>query len=161
NSGPVLLPGRASQSRLLLVVAGLDADLRMPPEGKPRLTAPEIGRLRAWIDQGAKWPAVPTVGVRTSSSSSHWAFQPMPRRAAPRVLHSAWPGGGLDAFVLARQESAGIPPSPEADRVTLIRRLSLDLLGLPPTPEEVDAFVADAQPDAYERLVDRLLASPH
>jgi hypothetical protein len=160
NSGPVIKPGDANNSRLLHLVAGLDPDLRMPPRG-PALTAVEIGRLRAWIDQGAKWPREPATAAGAGQKSRHWAFLPPQRRPAPRVADRNWVRNDIDAFVLARLEAEKVAPSPEADRATLIRRLSLDLLGLPPTPQEVAAFLADTQPDAYARLVDRLLASPH
>jgi hypothetical protein len=160
NSGAVIQPGDGSHSRLLHLVAGLDPDLHMPPRG-PALTADEIGRLRAWIDQGAKWPKESVTTTSPRSKASHWAFQPPRRWPAPRVANRPWVRNDLDAFVLARLEAEKITPSAEADRVTLIRRLSLDLLGLPPTPQEVDEFLQDTRPDAYERLVDRLLASPH
>jgi hypothetical protein len=158
DSGPVLKPGDAVNSRLLHVVAGLDPDTKMPPRGKP-LTAAEVGRLRAWIDQGAKWPA--DAALKVAPRTRHWAFLPVRRPPVPRVSQAAWPRNAIDGFILARLEKEKIRPSPEADKVTLIRRLSLDLLGLPPTPREVEAFVRDGRPGAYERLVDRLLASPH
>jgi hypothetical protein len=160
NSGIVLKPGNAAASRLLLVVSGLDPDLKMPPGGKAPLTAEEVGRLRAWIDQGATWGRATSVGAR-SPTSTHWAFQPVRRPPLPQVQNTTWIRNGIDAFVLARLEAEHIAPSPEADRVTLLRRLSFDLRGLPPTLAEVDAFVQDTSPDAYEQLVDRLLASPH
>jgi cytochrome c553 len=115
----------------------------MPPVGAP-LTADEIGKIKAWIDAGAKFPA-------TVVKSTHWAFQPIQRPAH----------GSIDALILERLARENIAPSPEADRRTLIRRVSLDLTGLPPTPREVEEFIADTRPDAYEKLVDRLLASPH
>jgi hypothetical protein len=129
----------------------------MPPRGNP-LPAANIGKLRAWIDQGAKWP---DQGGRVSHKSKHWAFIVPKRPAIPRVTRPDWLRNEIDAFVLARLDRAKIKPSPEADKVALVRRLSLDLLGLPPTPQEVHAFVRDDRPGAYDRLVDRLLASPH
>jgi hypothetical protein len=161
NSGAVVKPGDAAHSRLFQLVAGLDPDLKMPPKGD-RLSTAEINRLRAWIDQGASWPKalVLTTGA-SESPRTHWAYQPIRHPAVPAVTHPEWVRNPIDAFVLARLEKEKITPSEEADRVPLIRRLSLDLLGLPPTPSEVDAFLHDARPDAYERLVDRLLASPH
>jgi hypothetical protein len=169
NSGAILKSGDAPGSRLLVVVAGLDPEMKMPPAGKPGLSTDEVGHLRAWIEQGAKWPAA---GTTTTGpvKSSHWAFQPIREQALPALTQTALPAltqpgspvrNGIDRFVLARLEKEKIAPAPEADRVTLIRRLSLDLLGLPPSPAEVDAFLADSSPEAYERLVDRLLASPH
>jgi mono/diheme cytochrome c family protein len=159
NSGPVLVPGKAASSRLLHVVAGLDPDTPMPPRGKAPLSAAEVGKLRAWIDQGAVWPERPTAGKPITSG--HWAFQPIRRPEPPRVRQAGWVRNPIDAFILARLEKEGIAPSPQADRVTLLRRLKFDLLGLPPTPQEVEAFGKDSAPGAYERLVDRLLASPH
>jgi hypothetical protein len=161
NAGAVLRPGDAAGSRLLRVVAGLDPDLTMPPQGKPPLTAEEVGRLRAWVEQGAKWGKAAAAAAARAASSTHWAFQPVRRPPTPRVGNTSWVRNEIDAFVLARLEAEHITLSPEADRVTLIRRLSFDLLGLPPTPQEVDDFVNDPRPDAYENLVDRLLASPH
>jgi hypothetical protein len=161
NTGVVIRPGDSQGSRLFQAIAGLDPDLKMPPEGKTPLTTEEIGHIRAWIEQGAKWPKASGPVAGATVQSSHWAFQPVQRRAAPGVANRAWVRNDLDAFVLARLEAEKIAPSPEADRVTLIRRLSLDLLGLPPTPQEVSNFVLDEAPDAYEKLVDRLLSSPH
>jgi hypothetical protein len=161
NSGPVLQPGDAGRSRLLLAVAGLDPDLKMPPQGKAPLTAEEVGRLRAWVEQGVKWGKPGAAAAARAASSTHWAFQPVRRPPSPRVENTTWVRNEIDAFVLARLEAEHIAPSSEADRATLIRRLSFDLLGLPPTPQEVDDFVNDPRPDAYEELVDRLLASPH
>jgi hypothetical protein len=161
NAGAVIRPGDAAASRLLLVVAGLNADLKMPPEGKAPLTAEEVGRLRAWVEQGAKGGKPAAAAAARAASSTQWAFQPVRRPMPPPVANPSWVRNEIDAFVLARLEAEHIAPSPEADRVTLIRRLSFDLLGLPPDPREVDDFVHDARPDAYERLVDRLLGSPH
>ena len=106
-------------------------------------------------------PADAAPARSSDAAPAHWAFRPVERPAVPASRDTAWPRNAIDQFVLARLEQERLMPSPEADRVTLIRRLSLDLIGLPPTIEEVDAFVADAAPDAYERLVERLLESPH
>jgi mono/diheme cytochrome c family protein len=160
NSGPAILPGNASRSRLVKAVTGADDVALMPPK-KPRLTAAQIARLKTWIDQGAKAPAQEAGAQPGESRSKHWAFQPPVRPKEPPVKNESWVRNPIDRFILARLEKEGITPSPEADRVTLIRRVSLDLLGLPPAVEEVDAFLADRRPDAYERLVDRLLQSPH
>jgi Protein of unknown function (DUF1553)/Protein of unknown function (DUF1549)/Planctomycete cytochrome C len=157
DSGPAFLPGKSGESRLIGYVTGVnDDEIIMPPEGQ-RLSRDEIGRLRAWIDQGATWPA----GSDAKRGSDHWSFQPLKHVEPPAVKHGDWVRNGIDAFVLAKLEQLGLSPSPEADRATLIRRLSMDLLGLPPSPGEVADFVADTRPDAYERLVERLLASPH
>ena len=138
----------------------------MPPVGD-KLTAREIGLLRAWIDQGVGWPEEKGTEVAAQPSAardeklSHWSFQPLRQVTPPPVRNQAWVRSPVDQFVLARLESEGIEPSPEADKVTLLRRLSLDLTGLPPTPGEVADFLTDNRPDAYERKVDRLLESPH
>ena len=143
DRGLAFKPGDAAHSRLILAVSGMDPDLKMPPADKPPLTAEQIGVLRAWIDQGAKWPKDETVAGSAAAHSDHWAFQPPKRPAPPDVTDKNWCRNDIDRFVLARLEREKIAPSPEADRVTLIRRLSLDLLGLPPSPKEVDDFVAD------------------
>jgi len=130
------------------------------PFQRTLLTPDQIALLKAWIDQGAEAPASeqPDDG---NGPSTHWAFLPPVRPSLPEVKDKHWVRNEIDRFILARLEKEGLRPSPEADRVTLIRRVSLDLLGLPPTLQEVDAFLADTRPDAYERLVDRLLKSPH
>ena len=135
----------------------------MPPVGEP-LTSEQIVKIRAWIDQGATVPqAAGTASSQavTNPKTNHWAFQPVRRPAPAGVRNRAWVRNPIDQFVLAKLEAEGVEPSPEAGRVTLIRRLSLDLIGLPPSPSEVAEFVSDNRPDAYERQVDRLLASPH
>lgn len=157
NSGPVVSPGDL-KSRLLVVVSGGDPELKMPPTG-PALTVAEIKLLKTWIEQGAKWPRT-AAGTSTVVASKHWAFQP-PRRTSPSANDSGWIRNPIDAFILCRLEAQAIKPSPDADRTTLIRRLYLDLLGLPPEPSRVMAFVGDTRPDAYELLVEELLASPH
>jgi hypothetical protein len=153
----VIVPGKGEQSPLLQRVAGLDPDTKMPPTGAP-LTARQVGLLRAWIDQGATWPDAADAGVR--DQTRHWAFAPLTRPAVPAVKRPGWVRTPIDAFVLARLEAQGLTPSPPADRRTLLRRVTFDLTGLPPTPEDVDAFLADRSPDAYDKVVDRLLASP-
>ncbi|HUQ94257.1 MAG TPA: PSD1 and planctomycete cytochrome C domain-containing protein [Bryobacteraceae bacterium] len=163
DSGAVILPGKSAESRLIRLVAGLEDKKVMPPAG-PRLTPAEVGLLRAWVDQGAKWPDAPQTAAGAAGGKarpSHWAFQPVSRPQPPSVRSAAWARNPIDRFVLARLEREGIEPSAEADRRTLIRRVSFDLTGLPPTPAEVDAFLRDNRPDAYERLVDRLLESQH
>lgn len=159
NSGPALEPGKSAASRLIRYVAGVDEETIMPPSGK-RLTPAEVGLLRAWIDQGAAWSGGAD-SAHASPVSDHWSFRPIARPALPEVKNVSWVRSPIDRFILARLEKENLQPSKEADRVTLLRRLSLDLLGLPPTVAEVDSFLADTRPDGYERLVDRLLASPH
>ena len=165
-SGVVIKPGNSADSKLIHLVAGLKEGLVMPMTGE-RLTPEQVGLLRAWIDQGAHWLEQATAAEAARSQEKvrhkhpHWAFNPPQRPAIPKVENQAWVKNPIDAFVLARLEAEGMEHSPEADRITLIRRVSLDLTGLPPTPTEVDRFLTDARPDAYERLVDRLLESPH
>jgi len=158
NRGPAVEPGKPDSSRLIQAVE-YRGDLMMPPTGK--LEADQISDLRHWIELGAPWTE-PRIGKSNQQAAAkHWAFQAVQRFREPLVNNTAWVSNPIDSFVLARLEKESLSPSPEADKVTLIRRLSLDLLGLPPEPEEVDAFVSDSRPDAYERLVERLLASPH
>ncbi len=154
DSGPWFVAGQSAQSEIIRRVSAT-GDERMPPPGpQSKALAPDqVAKLAAWIDAGAHWP-------ETKGTSSHWAFQPIVRPTLPEVQQVDWPRGAIDRFVLAKLEARGLTPSPEADRYTLIKRLYYDLLGLPPTIDEVDAFVSDTSPDAYARLVDRLLDSP-
>ncbi len=155
---PAIVPGDSAASPLIRLVAGLGPDTRMPAKGDP-LTPEQIGLLRGWIDQGAKWPA--NAPAEADPIRSHWAFRPVERPAVPLPATGAPPGGNpIDAFIRDRLAADRLAPSPEADRTTLIRRLHLVMLGLPPTPEDVSAFVADPRPDAYARLVDRVLEDP-
>ena len=138
--------------------------LEMPPRGK--LPDKEIKILEQWVNSGAPWPAgldlaKTTIGQITEEDRAYWAYQPPARVQVPQVQNKSWVASPIDAFIAAGLETAKLAPAPQADRRTLIRRLSYDLTGLPPTPEEVDAFVADQDPAAYEKLVDKLLASPH
>ncbi|HTU92942.1 MAG TPA: PSD1 and planctomycete cytochrome C domain-containing protein [Gemmataceae bacterium] len=167
NSGPALVPAKSGASRLILAInGGNDEVAAMPPKG-PRLSKHEISLLRAWIDGGAPIPANEIADqVRSHSESSnekgkHWAFQPIQRPSLPNVKSPHWCRNAIDRFVLARLEKQGIAPAPEADRVTLLRRVYLDLIGLPPSPKDIEDFLSDKRPDAYERVVERLLASPH
>jgi hypothetical protein len=158
---PLAKSGHAGDSRLIQLVAGAVPEKVMPKEG-PRLSAAQIGVLRAWIDQGLAWddkllPAEPT-------GSDHWSFQPIRRPAVPKVPRPGWLRTPVDVFIAAKHDALGLVPASEAEPRTLIRRLSLDLIGLPPSPDEVDSFVQAAALDpqaALEQLVDRLLASPH
>ena len=155
---PNIRPGLSAASPLIHFVAGLDEDMLMPSDGE-RLTAEQIGVLRAWIDQGAVWPEDGKSAEEPEPWRKHWSFQPLQRPAVPVVA-----GGNarhpVDAFVQAKLAEHGLAPSPPADPRALIRRVHFDLIGLPPAPDEVDAFAVDRSPDAYARLVDRLLASP-
>jgi mono/diheme cytochrome c family protein len=143
-----IVPGDLAKSELYRRITATDESERMPPVKSGRkLNARQIDLLRRWIEQGAKW-------------QKHWAFLPPVRPPLPAVTNTAWVRNAIDSFILARLESEGLGPSPEAERTTLLRRATLDLTGLPPTPAEVDAFLADNSPDAYEKVVDRLLSSP-
>jgi len=149
DGGFAIVPGNSADSQLIERITSDDDALRMPPEdSNKKLTADQIKLLKQWIDAGAEW-------------DKHWALVPPHRSQPPTVSKPDWPRNAIDQFILARLDAEGLSPSPQADRVTLIRRLSFDLIGLPPTIAEVEAFVGDKRPDAYERLVDRLLASPH
>ena len=168
NSGALLDPGKSSNSRLVDYLTGRKSPLnpkgiKMPMGGQP-LTDAELGIIRAWIDKGAEWPAPAGASAKTLSQNGKplpWSFQPIRRPAVPTVRNQKWVLNPIDAFVLSRLEGGNVEPSAEAGRATLIRRVSLDLTGLLPAPAEVKDFVADTRPDAYDRLVDRLLASPH
>ncbi len=153
----VLSPGKGDASLLLRMVAGLEEKRVMPPVGA-RLTAAEIAKLREWIDDGAVWPKANSAAA---VKRKHWSFQPVARLAPPATRNQTWPRNEIDRFVLARLDREGWEPSPEAAKTTLIRRVSLDLTGLPPSPREVAEFLSDNRADAYERLVDRLLDSQH
>lgn len=160
DHGPIIVPGKSAASRVIVLVSSTDPDSVMPPRGE-RLTADQIGLLRGWIDQGAVWPASANVARATTSKRNHWAFKAPVRPAVPAVDRKKWPRNPIDHFILARLEQEKLNPSPEADKLTLLRRVTLDLTGLPPTPKEIDAFLADKAPGAYERVVERLLDSPH
>jgi len=161
---PAVVVGKSAESRLIQVVAGLDKKISMPPDGA-RLKSAEIQTLRSWIDQGAQWTALTSDKPQASAhepaapSADFWSFKPV--RASIPPASSRWGTGAIDGFVLAKLQTAGLEPSPPADRRSLIRRLYLDVLGLPPTPAEIAAFVADNDPLAWRRLVDRVLANPH
>ena len=187
---PAIVPGKAADSYLLHLVQGREAGKWMPPDEKERLTKPEIALLASWIDQGAPWPALPgetadtvtkkpgkpsqpapgtSPGGRPSedagddlgrTTSEHWSFQPVRRAAAP-PLANAWGGNGIDAHVGRTLQIRGIVPNPPASRADLIRRIYLDLLGLPPSPDDVERFLADDSPAAVANLIERVLASPH
>jgi hypothetical protein len=144
----VLIPGDSAKSRLFRRISVHQPAAKMPPPASGKsLNESQIARIAKWIDQGAKW-------------EQHWAYEPPVRSEPPAVKYKAWPRNEIDRFILARLERERLNPSPQADRSTLLRRVSYDLTGLPPTPAEVDAFLADKSRNAYEKQVDRLLASP-
>jgi hypothetical protein len=152
DTGPGIVPGKDG-GEVLRRVASSHEKVRMPP-GEP-LGHAEVATLRTWVAHGAPWP---DELAGKEPAEGHWAFRPLKRPAVPDVLDARTP---IDRFVLAKLREAGLPPSPPADKRTLVRRLHLDLAGLPPTPDEVKRFLDDHAADAYEKLVDRLLASPH
>jgi hypothetical protein len=161
DNGPVVELANLPASRLLKAIGYEDDDLQMPPKEQGKLPAEAIAALGKWIATGAFWPASESAADSSAEDKTHWAFQPIRRREIPSVRDAAWPRSPLDNFVLAKLEGQGMAPAPPADRVTLIRRATFDLVGLPPSEEEIAAFVADPAPDAFARVVDRLLDSPH
>jgi hypothetical protein len=149
DGSPPIAPGRPETSQVIARISSQDEDERMPPADRGRALSPsEIDTIRRWIAQGAEY-------------TEHWAFLPPRRPPLPAVRNRSWAKTPIDRFILAKLEQENLQPAPRASRVTLLRRASLDLLGLPPTPAEIEAFAADRSPDAYGRLVGRLLASPH
>jgi mono/diheme cytochrome c family protein len=148
HGGFAVVPGKPGDSEMISRISSDDPEEKMPPPKTRKTLKPEqIALLKQWVEQGAPW-------------AEHWAFVAPKKPELPKVRNPMWERNPIDAFILARLDAAGLAPSPEADRTTLIRRVTLDLTGLPPTPEEVDAFLADPSPDAYEKVVDRLLQSP-
>jgi mono/diheme cytochrome c family protein len=160
-SGPVINPGDSAASKLIDRIASKNEGFRMPPAGEP-LSPQQVALMKAWIDHGAEWPERALAPQRSEDEKrSHWSFRAPRQSDPPAVRAQDWPRNPIDHFVLARLESEGIEPAAEAGPMKLIRRVSLDLTGLPPSPEEVDRFAEQAAPGAYEDLVDRLLDSPH
>ncbi|MBI2679436.1 MAG: PSD1 domain-containing protein [Candidatus Solibacter usitatus] len=165
NSGPAIVPGKAEESLLIKAVAQTHERFKMPPSGK--LKDEEIADLKAWIGAGAVWPETkPTQAaapgkqyVIKPEQRAFWSFQPVKKSAPPQVKDKAWARTPIDAFILAKLEEKGLKPARPADKRTLIRRATFDLIGLPPKPEDVDAFLKDNSPDAFRKVVDRLLGS--
>jgi mono/diheme cytochrome c family protein len=163
NTGPAIAPGKSSDSLLFKAVTAAAGVKAMPPQAKNRLSPQQIALVKEWIDSGAKAPATETVDAGPVGKTNHWAFQPVRRVAppTPSAGDGAWARNPIDQFILAKLHEAGLKPSPQADRVTLLRRVSLDLTGLPPTPEEIEAALSEPSDQWYEKVVDRLLNSPH
>ncbi len=157
DAGAAIVPGKPKESLLIRAVRHEDEDLKMPKEGK--LTERQIADLVRWVEMGAPFPQAQKTGARTRDPN-HWAFQPPADVAVPAVKDLAWPQSVMDRFILAKIEEAGLSPAARADKRTLIRRVTFDLTGLPPTPAEIDAYLADESNDAFARVVDRLLESP-
>jgi hypothetical protein len=164
SGGVAVTPGKIDESELIRRLETPDVAERMPLDAPP-LTKEKIEILRAWIKEGAKWPessqAVRTTGSVTAEDRQHWAYLPLRSVPLPAVTDAAWERTSVDRFVSSALAARKLPPNPPASREGLIRRIYFDLVGLPPEPEEVESFSAGQSPDAYERLVDRLLASPH
>ncbi|MCA8998241.1 MAG: PSD1 domain-containing protein [Planctomycetaceae bacterium] len=166
DTGPAVVPGDVTQGQLLSAIAYDPDSYQMPPDGK--LSDGEIAVLKKWVEMGAPWPGEETSATETMTKAfnlderaEHWSFQPLMHEGLPEVDHPQWCRSPIDRFVLRKLEQASLPPGEEADRQTWIRRAYFDVIGLPPSPEEVRAFVHDQRPDAYERVVNRLLSSPH
>ena len=166
DSGPAAIPGKPAESSLIDAIQYVN-EPRMPPQGK--LTPAEITILTMWVERGLPWPASATTSSSvpgkalwriTDEQRKHWSFQPLRSVVLPTVKDPSWSQSEIDRWLLAGLESKGLKPAPAADKRTLIRRATFDLIGLPPTPTEVKAFLADTSPDAFGKLVDRLLASP-
>ena len=161
ESGPAIVPGEPEKSLLIKAVRYTDPDLQMPPKGQ-KLSDDQIADLVAWVKLGAPDPRLTSAGQKDwkDSGKSHWSWQPLKKPAVPEVKDAAWPKTPVDNFILAKLEEKDLKPNPPADKRTLIRRASFDLIGLPPTPEEVEDFLKDESPDAFPKVVDRLLALP-
>ena len=167
ETGPAIVPGNPDRSRLIAAVNYDAGGLQMPPPGK--LKQDDIAALTAWVTMGASWPndqstvsaTTGTNGINLQERAKHWSLQPIAKQTPPAVKRESWPNTTIDRFILARLERAGLSPASAADKRTLLRRVTYGLIGLPPTPDETEAFLSDDAPDAYERVVDRLLASPH
>ncbi|MGH9723008.1 MAG: PSD1 and planctomycete cytochrome C domain-containing protein [Bryobacteraceae bacterium] len=164
SRGTAVRPGDADASLLYRAISYRDPMLKMPPSGK--LPDAVIADFRQWIEQGAgdprtEAPGPPQPAINWDRARLHWSFQPCKPVVSPKVRNIAWPRSPIDAFVLARLEEANLSPAAPAGRATLLRRASFGLTGLPPTPEELDAFLKDTSPAAFDKVVDRLLASPH
>ena len=155
--GPVVVKGKADQSLFIKAIRQV-GDTKMPPKGK--LSERAIADLAAWVNMGAPWPKDGSQTVADENWKTHWAFQPVRKPELPAVKDFSWPATALDRFILASLEKKGIKPNPPADRRTLIRRATYDLIGLPPSADEIAAFEADSSPEAFARVVDRLLSSP-
>ncbi len=157
KNGPVVEPGKPEESPLLDMVSGDPPE--MPQKDKP-LSKDQVEGLRRWIEQGARWPEDLALRDRRFDGEAWWAFRPLTRPTLPAVRDRRWVRTPIDGFILGQLEDRRLRPGPEADRRPLIRRVTFDLHGLPPTPDEIDRFLGDGAPDAYEKVVDRLLASP-
>jgi hypothetical protein len=167
DTGPAIVPGNPEKSLLIKAVHYTDKDLQMPPNDR-QLAPEQIHDLETWVKMGAPDPRLAPdpsehkYAVDFDKAKKHWSFQPIAKPSVPRVNDPQhWAQTPVDNFILATLQAKGLTPSPQADKVTLIRRATFDLIGLPPTPKEVDEFLADNSTNAFTKVVDRLLASPH
>ncbi len=158
DTGAAIVPGKPEESLLIRAVRHVDEDLKMPPESK--LTDRQIADLVKWVERGAVFPQATATSKQRSRDPNHWAFQPRTKVEEPAVRGTGWVRTTIDRFILKKLEEAEIAPAADADRQSILRRVTFDLTGLPPTPAEVEKFLADDRPEAYAELVDRLLASP-
>ena len=165
DTGPAVVAGQPTKSRLIQAVRYTSDDLKMPPKG--RLKGSEVADLEAWVKAGAVWPETaaaatkPRAGELFTEEQKHfWAFQPVTDPPVPAVRDTGWVRSPIDAFILAKLEAKGLRPAAPADQYALLRRVTFDLTGLPPTPAEIEAFINDNSPRAFEKVVDRLLKSP-
>src|SRR5260370_325661 len=158
ETSQIVVKGKADKSLLIRAIRQT-GDIKMPPNGK--LSERAIADLTAWVNIGAPWPKDGSQIVQPESWKSHWAFQPVRKPEMPALKDGAWPASPIDRFIRSGLEKKGLQPNPAANRRTLIRRASFDLIGVPPSAEDISAFEADASPNAFAKVVDRLLASPH
>jgi mono/diheme cytochrome c family protein len=167
TDGPVIVPGHPEESVLIQAILKKDVRFKMPPAGQ--LSSGEIDSLTAWVKNGAVWPEERSILASTTKrvylirpdQRAFWSFQPVRRPAVPAIKNPSWARDDIDRFMAAKLQEKGLWPVPAADKRTLLRRATFDLIGLPPTPEEVDDFIKDSSPEAFAKVVDRLLASPH
>ena len=166
DNGRIVVPGDLEKSPMITAVSYLDADLQMPPKGE-KLKDTQIDLLKQWVKMGAPDPRKDAAGTKarltglTDKARQHWAYQPVVKPAVPQTTNKAWPRTPVDSFILAKLEEKKMVPAPDAEKGALLRRATFDLIGLPPTPQEVQAFVNDTTPQAFAKVIDRLLASPH
>lgn len=164
DTGPAIVPGHPEQSLLITAISYKNEDLQMPPKGE-KLNAEDVTALTEWVKMGAPWPGqtgkATKRGKITDEDKKWWAFQPVTKPKAPAVKNTKWVRNEIDNFILQRLETESLTPAPEANKAALIRRVYFDLWGLPPSPDEVAEFVSDSSPEAYGKLIDRLLAGSH